>query len=115
MTIGIGRVNGKLICHIYHLTYIEGKCQIKSVDILCCIIHAWNLEFGFLLCNLHKLQKKHSSTNFERILGCSQFLLSLDEKDQNDDCDVKGGGDDDNDDDDDNGNSNDDDDGDDKT
>ena len=57
----------------------------------------------------------NSSTNFERILGCSQFLLSLDEKDQNDDCDDKGGGDDDNDDDDDNGNSNDDDDGDDKT
>ena len=57
----------------------------------------------------------NSSTNFERILGCSQFLLSLDEKDQNDDCDDKGGSDDDNDDDDDNGNSNDDDDGDDKT
>ena len=37
----------------------------------------------------------NSSTNFERILGCSQFLLSLDEKEQNDDCDDKGGSDDD--------------------
>ena len=52
----------------------------------------------------------NSNTDFELILGCSQFLLSHDEDDQDDDCDDKGGGDDD-----DNGNGDDDDDDADKT
>ena len=57
----------------------------------------------------------NSNTDFGLILGCSQFLLSHDEDDQDNDCADKGGGDDDDDDDDDNGNGDDDDDDADKT
>ena len=57
----------------------------------------------------------NSNTDFGLILGCSQFLLSHDEDDQDYDCADKGGGDDDDDDDDDNGNGDDDDDDADKT